>query len=102
MALFQSRFVPEGYLLDEPERRSPLCASWFPLMVKEMAATQNAQFIIARIRPSSLPFRGYPGSLICGPQRVAYGWSTSAHAISWRTPIFIRHLYKHCFLSRQF
>ena len=76
LALFQSRFVPEGlYLLDEPEAPlSPLRQLGFLSMVKEMSTTQNAQFIIATHSPIILAL---PGATLlsfdhASPQRVAY------------------------------
>ena len=52
LALFQSRFVPDGlYLLDEPEAPlSPIRQLGFLSLIKEML-TQNAQFIIATHSP---------------------------------------------------
>jgi predicted ATPase len=57
LALFQSRFVPDGlYLLDEPEAPlSPLRQLSFLAMLKEMVG-QNAQFIIATHSPILLAF----------------------------------------------
>jgi predicted ATPase len=59
LALFQSRFVPDGlYLLDEPEAPlSPLRQMAFLAMLKEMVE-QNGQFIIATHSPIILAFPG--------------------------------------------
>jgi predicted ATPase len=59
LALFQSRFVPDGlYLLDEPEAPlSPLRQVGFLSLLKEMVA-QDAQFIIATHSPILMAFPG--------------------------------------------
>ncbi len=59
LALFQSRFVPEGlYLLDEPEAAlSPHRQLTFISAVKNMVE-ENAQFIIATHSPIILAFPG--------------------------------------------
>ncbi len=59
LALFQSRFVPDGlYLLDEPEAPlSPLRQVGFLALLKEMVA-QDAQFIIATHSPILMAFPG--------------------------------------------
>lgn len=59
LALFQSRFVPNGlYLLDEPEAPlSPLRQVGFLSLLKEMVA-QDAQFIIATHSPILMAFPG--------------------------------------------
>jgi predicted ATPase len=59
LALFQSRFVPDGlYLLDEPEAPlSPLRQLAFIAALKEMV-NQQAQFIIATHSPLLLAFPG--------------------------------------------
>jgi predicted ATPase len=57
LALFQSRFVPDGlYLLDEPEAPlSPLRQLSFLALLKQMTM-QNAQFIIATHSPILLAY----------------------------------------------
>lgn len=62
LALFQSRFVPDGlYLLDEPEAPlSPLRQLALIAAIKEMQS-QNAQFIIASHSPILM---AYPGAEI--------------------------------------
>jgi predicted ATPase len=62
LALFQSRFVPDGlYLLDEPEAPlSPLRQLALIAAIKQMEA-QNAQFIIASHSPILM---AYPGAEI--------------------------------------
>ena len=59
LALFQSRFIPDGvYLLDEPEvPLSPLRQLVLLSMLKNMVA-ENAQFIIATHSPILLAFPG--------------------------------------------
>ncbi len=59
LALFQSRFVPDGlYLLDEPEAPlSPLRQLALISAIKEMV-TQNGQFIIATHSPILMAFPG--------------------------------------------
>lgn len=59
LALFQSRFVPDGlYLLDEPEAPlSPLRQLALLSAIKEMVA-QQAQFIIATHSPILMAFPG--------------------------------------------
>ena len=59
MALFQSRFVPDGlYLLDEPEAPlSPIRQLALIAAIKEMVA-QNGQFIIATHSPILMAFPG--------------------------------------------
>lgn len=58
LALFESRFVPDGlYLLDEPEAPlSPLRQLTFLSMLKRMVHEQNGQFIIATHSPIILAF----------------------------------------------
>jgi predicted ATPase len=62
LALFQSRFVPDGlYLLDEPEAPlSPIRQLALIASIKEMVA-QNGQFIIATHSPILM---AYPGATI--------------------------------------
>jgi len=62
LALFQSRFVPDGlYLLDEPEAPlSPIRQLALISAIKEMVA-QNGQFIIATHSPILM---AYPGAKI--------------------------------------
>jgi predicted ATPase len=62
LALFQSRFVPDGlYLLDEPEAPlSPVRQLGLIAAIKEMVA-QNGQFIIATHSPILM---AYPGAAI--------------------------------------
>lgn len=57
LALFQTRFVPDGlYLLDEPEAAlSPLCQLTFLTALKKMV-DENSQFIIATHSPIILAF----------------------------------------------
>lgn len=57
LALFQSRFVPNGlYLLDEPEAPlSPIRQLAFVTALKQMVA-QNAQFIVATHSPIIMAF----------------------------------------------
>ncbi len=64
MALFQSRFVPEGlYLLDEPEAPlSPIRQLAFLAALQRMVA-QQAQFIIATHSPILMAFPG--ASILC-------------------------------------
>ena len=59
LALFQSRFVPDGlYLLDEPEAPlSPIRQLALISAIKEMVA-QNGQFIIATHSPILMAFPG--------------------------------------------
>lgn len=59
LALFQSRFVPEGlYLLDEPEAPlSPIRQLAFLSALKQMIS-ENSQFIIATHSPIILAFPG--------------------------------------------
>jgi predicted ATPase len=59
LALFQSRFVPNGlYLLDEPEAPlSPMRQLAFLALLKGMVA-QDAQFIIASHSPIIMAFPG--------------------------------------------
>ncbi|MGH2533499.1 MAG: AAA family ATPase [Thermomicrobiales bacterium] len=60
LALFQSRFVPDGlYLLDEPEAPlSPTRQLSLIAMMKTMVAEEGAQFVIATHSPILMSFPG--------------------------------------------
>ncbi|MBI1299031.1 AAA family ATPase [bacterium] len=98
LALFQSRFVPDGlYLLDEPEAPlSPLRQVGFLSLLKEMVA-QDAQFIIATHSPILMAF---PGATILSFDQTPVGpvpWDELEHVSVTKSFLnapeaYLRHL----------
>ncbi|MCB0114393.1 MAG: AAA family ATPase [Caldilineaceae bacterium] len=98
LALFQSRFVPDGlYLLDEPEAPlSPLRQVGFLSLLKEMVG-QNAQFIIATHSPILMAF---PDATILSFDQTPVGpvaWEELEHVSVTRSFLnapeaYLRHL----------
>jgi predicted ATPase len=98
LALFQSRFVPDGlYLLDEPEAPlSPLRQVGFLSLLKEMVA-QDAQFVIATHSPILMAF---PGATILSFDQTPVGpvpWDELEHVSVTRSFLnapeaYLRHL----------
>lgn len=98
LALFQSRFVPDGfYLLDEPEAPlSPIRQLAFIAALKQMV-DQKAQFIIATHSPIIMAFPGAAIWHFDGPQIQPASYDDLEHVCLTRDFLnnpeaFLRHL----------